>query len=1298
MVTKHVAALVVVCLLGSATGVAAGQGGITSTISGVALDSGGLVVPGADVTVRHVATGVTHTTITNAEGVFSFPGLNPGTYSVTVGLQGFKTVVVDNVVITSGAPAAVKVTLEVGGLTEQVVVSSTSEIVQTQSATVASTITTNQIIKLPLTSRSAMDFVNFLPGVSTPAGNRDATINGLPRGMINITLDGVNVQDNTLRSTDGFFAIVSPRLDSVEEVTVTTASQGAGDAGQGAVQIKFVTRSGTNAFQGSGYYYYRSDRLNANTWFNNRNGVDKAKLKVNQGGVRAGGPVVLPRMFDGHGKAFFFVNYEEQRQPGETSRNRTMLNPAAAAGNFSYVSGGVTRTVNVLELAARSGQLSTLDPTIAGILRDIQRATSGGAVNAIDANLDRFSFNVPTESMRRYPTFRLDYNVNASNRASFIYNYQKFTDFPDTLNNRDNSFPGFPVQAGQSSIRLGWSAPVRTVLRNNLVNEARVGYSGAPVQFFQEMNVGMFNGNVANQQGFVLIFPTVNSALTNPGPTPAPQSRNANSLLVEDTLTWLKGTHSVTMGGSFTQFDIWQKNAMLVPEIRFATLTTDPAAAMFTTANFPGASAANLTAASNLYALLTGRVQQIAGDARINEATGEYEWVSVGRQSGRLREVGAYLQDSWRIRANLTVNAGLRYDIQLPFEPLNSLYSFATIDDLCGVSGKRSDNSCNLFQAGVMPGSAPTFKQLQKGQRTYDTDYNNVAPSVGFAWTPARKNGWLGALMGPEGDFVVRGGYTRAFSRPGLSDFTGIYNANPGIRIVVNKDEASGNFGPAPLLLRDSSRLTPPAFPARPVYPMTDVVTQDVSVLDPHLRIPYADSMSFGIQRGLTKNLAMEARYVGTRGRDSWRTLVDGNTGGGNGNGTLNYNEFNIFENGFLDEFRRAQANLQANIAAGRGATFAYTGAPGTSPLPTFLGFFNGQSASRAGDASAYTGTSWSNQTFLNFLAARNPNPFGFASAGTNGLMGNATFRANAARAGIPANYFVVNPDLLGGAFITTNSGESRYNSLQLELRRRYADGLQFQMSYVFGRGYLTAWETWRRDTYWIRDAGTPGDVTHQYKANIVYDLPFGSGRRWGSGANPVMNRLIGGWQVGLFARIQSGRLVDLGNVRVVGMTTKDVEEMFKLRFDDAGRKVWVLPQDVIDQTMNAFNVSATSATGYAGAAPSGRYFAPANGPDCIEVDNGANYGACASRSLIVTGPMFRQFDLRISKRTRLAGRADFEVGANMLNVFNQANFVPVGIGAGTATFGSNIANYEVTALTGTNTARLIEIIARINW
>ena len=203
--------------------------------------------------------------------------------------------------LTSAQPIDVKMTLEVGGVSELVTVASTSEIIHTQSTTISSTINTNQITKLPLTSRSAMDFVNFLPGVSTPGGNREATINGLPQGVINITLDGINIQDNTLRSTDGFFAIVSPRLDAIEEVSVTTAGQGA-DAGQGAVQIKFVTRSGGNSYSGSGYHYYRSDKLNANTWFNNRDSAidpetgkaTKAKLKQNQTGVRFGGPLIIP--------------------------------------------------------------------------------------------------------------------------------------------------------------------------------------------------------------------------------------------------------------------------------------------------------------------------------------------------------------------------------------------------------------------------------------------------------------------------------------------------------------------------------------------------------------------------------------------------------------------------------------------------------------------------------------------------------------------------------------------------------------------------------------------------------------------------------------------------------------------------------------------------------------------------------------------------------------------------------------------------------------------------------------------
>ena len=1263
------------------------QGGTSSTLSGVVLDTVGGVLPGADATVKNDATGVSQSSVTNGQGAFSFPGLNVGTYTVTVSLQGFKTYIARNVVLTTGAPASVKAVLEVGGMTEQITVSSSSEIIQTQSSTVSTTLNTNQIVKLPLTSRSAMDFVNLLPGVSTPGGNRNATINGLPQGTINITLDGVNIQDNTLKTGDGFFAIVSPRLDAIEEVTVTTASQGVDASGQGAVQIKFVTRAGTNTFTGSGYHYYRNDALNANTWFNNRNGIDKTPLEQNQAGFRVGGPVVFPGLFDGRNKAFFFVNYEEFHQPGGTTRNRTILNPAAQAGLYTYPVAGGTNSIDVLSLAASRGQLATVDPTVARLLSDIRAATgqSGAITGDIDPNLQRYSFNVDTQSVRRYPTLRGDYNLTGNHRISASYNYQKFTDFPDTLNSREQRFPGFPVSVGQSSIRKGFSTSLRSTLGRSLVNEGRFGYSGAPVTFFGETAVSMWAGPpVADQKGFQINFPTIGSALTAPSAGPSPQARNATTFLLEDTVTWLKGSHSLSLGGSWTQYTLWAQNSALLPSIDFEVVNGDPALSLFTTANFPGASNANLTAARRLYALLTGRVRRINGDSRLDESTGEYVYMGTGVQRGRMREGGLFLQDAWRLRPNVTVNAGLRYELQYPFYPTNSSYSTATLADLCGVSGVNAGTTCNLFQPGVQPGKHPQFVNFAEGQRAYDVDYDNIAPSIGMAWTPGARSGVLGALMGRDGEFVVRAGYTRAFSRNGLNDFSGVYNANPGVTIQnADRDDQLGTLDDGaglPVLFRQTSRLGPSPFPLTPQYPITDVVTENVNLFDQGIQVPYADTWTAGVQRGLGGNMAIEVRYVGTRSRDNWQAL--------------NFNEINIQENGFLQEFRQAQANLQANIAGGRGNTFAFTGAPGTAPLPILLAHFTGRGAPQASNPGSYTGNNWSSQTFLAFLATQNPNPFGMIANGDDsGLLDVASFRNNAATAGLPANFFVANPDLLGGANLTTNEGRTNYNSLQIELRRRLSQGLQFQGSYVFGKALTSNFTTLRRPSFMTRDTGGEGDLTHALKVNVVYDLPFGRGRRFGGSAGGVLDRLIGGWQVGVTSRIQSGQLVDLGNVRLVGMSRNDVQDMFKLRFDDAGKTVWMLPEDVIENTIRAFSVSATSSTGYGTrGVPSGRYFAPANGPNCIEIDNGADYGDCGTRELVVTGPTFRQHDIRISKRTPIVGRVNFEFAAELLNAFNHANFVPAG------GIGNDIADYEVTGLTGTNTSRVIQLVTRINW
>src|SRR5262245_22559764 len=363
-------------LLACLTSVAAfAQGSSTASISGVVVDSGGGVVPGADVAVKNNGTNETFTAVTSGGGVFSVPSLITGTYTVTVSLQGFKTAVLNNVIVNSGVPASVRAVLEVGGISEQVVVQSTSQIVQTQTAAISTTLDTRQVQSLPLSSRGAADFIVFLPGVQTAGGGRDSIVNGLPQGTINMTLDGVNLQDNTNKTTDGFFAMISPRLDAVEEITFTNAAQGAEGTGMGATQIKFVTRSGTNDVRATVYHTYRSDELNANTWFNKRDGIPEPELLRNQPGFSVGGPVVLPG-FDGRNKAWFFVNYEELHEPGGLRRDRTILTPAAQQGLFRYNTSQGVREVNLFQLAAASGQTATIDPTMSKLLADIRAATT----------------------------------------------------------------------------------------------------------------------------------------------------------------------------------------------------------------------------------------------------------------------------------------------------------------------------------------------------------------------------------------------------------------------------------------------------------------------------------------------------------------------------------------------------------------------------------------------------------------------------------------------------------------------------------------------------------------------------------------------------------------------------------------------------------------------------------------------------------------------------------------------------------------------------------------------------------
>jgi hypothetical protein len=413
-------------------------------------------------------------------------------------------------------------------------------------------------------------------------------------------------------------------------------------------------------------------------------------------------------------------------------------------------------------------------------------------------------------------------------------------------------------------------------------------------------------------------------------------------------------------------------------------------------------------------------VTQVTGEARIDPATNRFVYLGQSLQEGRLPDYGFWIQDAWRPRSDLTINVGLRYELQQPFYAINDSYSTTTLDDVWGISGNAptctdvsniTTSACNLFQPGNLSGKPESqYFQLNKGTNAYNTDRNNFAPSVGVAWTPTAESGWLARFLGEPGDTVFRAGFARSYNRPGMSDFTGRLDDNPGLIITANRNESLGNLGTLPVLFRERDRLSPPAFDEVRTYPMTDAVTEDIQIFDPNLQVPYADSWTAGWQRAISRNMAVEARYVGTRSRDLWTTY--------NING-----EVNIHENGFFEEFKLAQANLLANIAAGRGTHFRYAGpGTGTSPLPIYLAYLTGRTD--AGNTGAYGSSSFASSTFYNPLAARDPNPFGAA----NNLDADAGRRANALAAGLAPNFLVPNPNKLGGAEIDGHGGYTDFN------------------------------------------------------------------------------------------------------------------------------------------------------------------------------------------------------------------------------------------------------------------------------
>ena len=1245
--------------------------------------------------------------VSTKEGTWVIPSVAVGNYQVTVIAAGFKTTVVQGVNVDTGQATTVNAALETGAVNEQIVVTGGGEVLQTQSATISSTITGRQISELPFSTRDAMQLVLVLPGTQTPGTGRSSSINGLPKGSLNITIDGINVQDNLLKSSDGFFTSTQAKADAISEVSLSTATPGAESGGQGAAQVRFTTKGGTNQWHGGGFWQHRNTALNSNYYYNNLDGLPRDRLILNQAGGNISGPIKKDKLF-------FFINYEEFQLPQTYDRTTTYLTEKARQGTYTYRdSGNVVREINLFTLANTANTTAgflpatvrpyatTVDPTIATILSGFTAGAAKGGITrerittSADYNRSDLNFQSPGQNVRRFPMMRLDLNATEKHHVEFVYNYQYYNSNPDAVNGQLPVVPGTGVVLGQpptgSIVRNVFSGALalRSTLSNTLVNELRGTLGqGGNVLFSGEMSAGLFTP----WRGYAFSFPFTG----NPQTRQSQSRRHTPVWTFYDTLNLTKGQHTWTFGGAYTHIKSYQESygSQLIPTATLGIATGDPvntgATALFTAGNFPNSTAAQRTDAANLYAQLTGRISGITRSASLRPDSKQFEYAPF-TELNKHNELGLFVQDAWRARSSLTLNYGLRWEMDFAPRNTNGIYTTAGADSVYGVSGKG-----NLFKPGTFTNTTlPQFKLTETSTQPYKTRYRDLAPSFGLAWSPAfSNNALLKKAFGSGGQTVLRGGYSIAFVREGFNVFHSMwgFNQGPTVTLTVNPTAnntaafvgPNGYSGAGSVLFRDTT-LPAVALP-KASFPLASPTGVSYNEWDPNLQMGYTQSWSFGLQRELSKDMALEVRYVGNHGTKLWRQL--------------NFNEVNIFENGFLSEFKIAQENLRlARLTNAASTNFGLqAGVAGTRAIPVIAAGLN-----TSNDATFATTISRGLAGSLaNTIAASNP-------AMARLIAGNLVPFTTLSDGSRVSNSFFINPVAASaGAFLVTNGGHSTYNSLQIELRRRLSKGLLVDGSYTLGKSLTnmfvsssSVFSQPRSLRFPEYDKGlSPWDLRHALKINGIYELPFGPGRSFLSGVKGPLGKALEGWQIGGVARIQSGtaNLITSGratlNTQDSGfllrnITRKQLQSLVKIRKAD-NRIIYWLPQNLIDNTLAAFETGGKTLADLKTNEP---YLSPANVP-----------GEFGER-LFLQGPWVNRMDFNLLKRTKIKERYTMDFRAQFINAFNISNFFISGLADANTqgiatTFGQTRTAFRDFTVSGTNDpgGRLIEFQLRLSF
>jgi len=1224
-------ALLVLCCAGQL--LAQGTGG---RILGRIADPSGAVLSGAKITATNDATGVSHDSLSNDTGDYVFPDLPVGTYSLTFDLTGFKKAVRHGIALDVNQVITLNMTMQLGTAQEVVDVTSEAPLVETSSTQLGAVVNNRSVNELPLNARDTYQFLQLQPGVQSQLGSSGGTFYGSSdAGAVSVNGGRGRANNFSVNGGDANDAFVNlptvqPTPDAIEEFRVISNTFDAEYGRNSGAVVNVITKSGTNQWHGDVYEYFRNTLLNAQGYFN----TVKPQENQNQFGGTFGGPLKKDR-------TFFFTSYEGRRvRQGISGQTVIVPNSQERGGNFSndtQFSGSITDQFAADALNGRPGCTTAINAL--GGATPAAGANWGGPGGVFPTNViptacqDPVAMNllrfvpganrpdgvtyqaVPVQSERQDQfTIRLDHHINARQNFSFYYYYtddnqlQPFYNFQASGAN----IPGFGAKVGTRSQQYN---PSHTwTISNSLVNEARVTYMREGQLTFQHpQNTGSIYASCTSTAAQAVCFngksdsnsgpASIQGDLTAMGlPATSPQygittglpashtgvpfvdvaggfaigngwegelPQVGNSFMWADNLTWVKGNHTAKFGVDVRRDRFDQTLYYNVSGDYTFNSTTENS--IISSTNYPG--------------YLLGL---------------DDSYTQGSAQRENVRTTGFYLfaQDSWKINPSLTLNYGLRWELDTPLtDVLHHVQTFrpgqnSTVYPCTLTSTEQASFGVSTCaQAGVDPTGlvVPGDKGVQAGlTQTY---YKAFAPRIGIAWSPNFTKGALGKLFGSNGKTSIRSGWG-LFYNPmeqlvleqfgaeppfgGSTYLPATFLNTPFIAQTgtVNPNPFNGILSPAPGTAQDWSSF-------RPMLLYGD--------FQPKMRTQYTAQYNLTVQRELARDLVLQLGYVGSQGH---RLLASHDINAAN-------------PQTCLDMYNISQYYLNQNGGVPDALSNAYNCGPFAEDNQYLLpanSIPNGFALHMPYGSTAKYGPG---NPALNLVGLR---PYSSPNCvPTTGV-------------GCPLDGVPVFTNI----FAEDTIAASAYNSFQTSLEKRFSHGIQLQAAYTFSKSLDWASsfeETVNPFNYKASRALSLFNSAQRFVVNYVWDLPV---RKYSGFAGKVLDD----WQLSGIVQLQSGFPIRI-------QTQDDNELISSLFFLGAGAPQLSGPLQILNPKTNGgqyLNASQFSDP------PLGQF-------------------ATTPRS-ICCGPGENEWDITVSKRIALNEAKYFQFRADIFNLFNKTQFV----------------------------------------